>query len=224
MSDQAQSARGESISPGKPSALRALRVWPAVILVVLMIVARFVPAYLEGGLAKYWMFAMMGPYGLLSAAGLSGGWRRVGRPGRSAFSVFWDSPRVRDTMALVEPLMRGPGTIYVTLPMGMTAFVAGAGLFRNRRPLARTCAGPASGRRRIRILRSARNDGMNGEYQLTLHWRWAPTAEERMLAARTTSSPAPEPNMPSIETNLALTNLEWPGFRGADRSGAGTVR
>src|SRR5215510_7013267 len=44
-----------------PSASRPLRVWPAVFLVVLMILARFVPAYLEGGLAKYWMFAMMGP-------------------------------------------------------------------------------------------------------------------------------------------------------------------
>jgi len=60
-----------------------------------------------------------------------------------------------------------------------------------------------------------RNDGMNGEYQLTLHWRWAPTAEEQMLAARTTSGAAPKPSMPS---NLALANPEWPGFRGADRS------
>ena len=59
MSDQAPPA--ESNSPVKPLHLRALRVWPGVFLVLLMIVARFAPAYLEGGLAKYWMFAMMGP-------------------------------------------------------------------------------------------------------------------------------------------------------------------
>src|SRR5437764_7554157 len=40
-----------------------------------------------------------------------------------------------------------------------------------------------------------------------------------MLAARTTRSPASGANMLSIETNLALTNPEWPGFRGGDRSG-----
>ena len=123
-------------------------------------------------------------------------------------------------MALVEPLMRGPGTIYITLPMGMTAFVAGAALFRNRRPPARTGAALLLAAAGFGFSVLLRNDGMNGEYQLTLHWRWAPSAEDRLLAARTTSSPAPGPNMPSIETNLALAHLEWPGFRGADRSGS----
>ena len=61
MNDQAEAAPAESNSPVKRSDLRALRVWPGVLLVLLMIVARFAPAYLEGGLAKYWMFAMMGP-------------------------------------------------------------------------------------------------------------------------------------------------------------------
>src|SRR5260370_29696059 len=61
MSDQTAAAPAESNSPVKPWGSRALRVWPGVLLFVLMIAARFVPAYLEGGLAKYWMFAMMGP-------------------------------------------------------------------------------------------------------------------------------------------------------------------
>jgi hypothetical protein len=50
----------ESNSP-KPSGPRPLRVWPGVFLVVLMIVARFGPGYLEGGLSRYWMIAMIGP-------------------------------------------------------------------------------------------------------------------------------------------------------------------
>ena len=55
MSNETEAAPAGANSLVKPSAARALRVWPAVFLVVLMIVARFVPAYLEGGLAKYWM-------------------------------------------------------------------------------------------------------------------------------------------------------------------------
>src|SRR5437763_16610700 len=73
-------------------------------------------------------------------------------------------------MALVEPLMRGPGTIYITLPMGMSAFVLGAALCQKRRPLARTSAALplAAARFGFSVLR--RNGGMNGENQRTLHW------------------------------------------------------
>src|SRR5438093_11938796 len=106
-------------------------------------------------------------------------------------------------MALVEPLMRGPGTIYITLPMGMIAFVAGAGLFQKRRPLARTSAALLLAAAGFGFSVLLRNGGMNGEYQLTLHWRWAPTAEAQMLAARTTRPAAPTPNMPCLETDLA---------------------
>src|SRR2546426_3381832 len=60
MSNETEAEPGSN-SPVTPSASRPLRVWPAVILVALMVITRFVPAFLEGGLAKYWMVAMMGP-------------------------------------------------------------------------------------------------------------------------------------------------------------------
>ncbi|TAK97502.1 MAG: alcohol dehydrogenase [Verrucomicrobia bacterium] len=219
MSNETESAPAGSNSPVKPSASRPLRVWPAVFLVVLMIVARFVPAYLEGGLAKYWMVAMMGPMlcclllliWWLAASRATWKERVLGFLGLIAVFAL--------TLALVEPLMRGPGTIYVTLPMGLTAFVIGATWFKKRRPLARTSATLLLAAAGLGFSVLLRNDGMNGEYQLTLHWRWAPTAEAQVLAARAKSSAAPKPNVPSNETNLPLATPEWPGFRGADRSG-----
>lgn len=123
------------------------------------------------------------------------------------------------TLALVEPMMRGPGTIYVTLPMGMTGFVVGAVLLQARRPLRRTGISLFLALIGFGFSVLLRNDGMTGEYQLTLHWRWTPTAEEQMLAARTPDSPALEPPSIAGPTNAALANSEWPGFRGADRSG-----
>ena len=220
MSNEAEAAPAESNSPVKPSDSRALRVWPGVLLVGLMIVARFAPAYLEGGLSRYWMVAMMGP--MLCSLLLVIWWLAASRATwkERVFGFLGLAAVFAIAMALVEPLMRGPGTIYITLPMGMTAFVVGAALFQNRRPLARTGAALLLAAAGFGFSVLLRNDGMNGEYQLTLHWRWAPSAEARMLVARTTSSPSPEPNMRSIETSLALTNLEWPGFRGADRSGS----
>src|SRR5690349_13599757 len=128
----------ESNSSVKPSDPRPLRVWPGVFLVVLMIGARFVPAYLEGGLAKYWMIAMMGP--MLCCLLLVIWWLAVSRATwkERVFGFLGLIAVFALTMVLVEPLMRGPGTIYVTLPMGMTAFVVGAVWFKERRPLART--------------------------------------------------------------------------------------
>src|SRR5213594_1249322 len=201
MSNETEAAPAGSNSPVRPSASRALRVWPAVTLVSLMVITRFVPVFLEGGLAKYWMFAMMGP--MVCCLLLVIWWLAASRATwkERVFGFLGLAAVFAMIMVLVEPLMRGPGTIYITLPMGMSAFAAGAAFFRKRRPLARTST--------ILLLAAAgfgfsvllRNGGMNGEYQLTLHWRWAPTAEDRLLAARTTRSPAPEPKTPSIETN-----------------------
>ena len=39
----------------------SLRIWPTVLLVALMIIERYGPAYLEGGLSVYWMIAVFGP-------------------------------------------------------------------------------------------------------------------------------------------------------------------
>ena len=140
MSNETKTAPAESNSPVKPSGSRPLRVWPGVLLVVLMIVARFVPAYLEGGLAKYWMFAMMGP--MLCCLLLVIWWLAASRATwkERVFGFLGLAAVFAITMVLVEPLMRGPGTIAITLPMGMIAFVVGAAFFKKRRPLARTSA------------------------------------------------------------------------------------
>lgn len=221
MSNETEAVPAGSNYPVKPSASRPLRVWPGVLLVVLMIVARFVPAYLEGGLAKYWMFTMMGP--MLCCLLLVIWWLAVSRATwkERVFGFLGLIAVFALTMVLVEPLMRGPGTIYVTLPMGLTAFVIGAAWFKKRLPLARTSTALLLAAAGFGFSVLLRNDGMDGEYQLTLHWRWSPKAEEQVLAARTTSSPAPKSNVSANETNLSLATPEWAGFRGDDRSGSG---
>src|SRR5439155_17534599 len=121
MSNQTVAARN---SPVRPSASRALRVWPAVILVALMIITRFVPAFLEGGLAKYWIFTMMGP--MICCLLLVIWWLAASRATwkERVFGFLGLAAVFAMIMMLVEPLMRGPGTISITLPMGMSSFVA----------------------------------------------------------------------------------------------------
>jgi len=218
MSDDLEASPGSPALPAS-AAVPRLRVWPAVILVVSMIITRFAPGFLEGGFARYWMVGMIGPMlcGLLliiwwlAASGATWKERLIGLLGLSAAFLL--------TTVLVEPLMRGPGTIYVTLPMGMTGFVLGAVLLQRHRPLRRTGVSLLLAAVGFGFSALLRNDGMNGEYQLTLHWRWAPTAEERLLDRRTSASAPAKPLPDAGSTNPALANPEWPGFRGADRSG-----
>lgn len=59
-----------------------------------------------------------------------------------------------------------------------------------------------------------RSDGVSGEGAPDFTWRWAETAEERLLA-RAGDEPTARPPSPAA----AATEAEWPGFRGPDRDG-----
>lgn len=58
-----------------------------------------------------------------------------------------------------------------------------------------------------------RLDGFDGSYWPEFAWRWSPTAEELLVESRTDASPAAEVPLPPI----ALSEGDWPGFRGAQR-------
>lgn len=219
MSDQTQQSAAGSISHSNSSTGAGLRVWPGVLLVVVMLLARFVPGYLEGGFSQYWMVAMMGP--MACCLLLVIWWLAASRATwkERVFGFLGLVAALGLTVALVEPMMRGPGTIYVTLPMGLTAFAIGAALLRKRSPLARTGVAVLLALAGFGFSTLLRNDGMDGDYQLTLHWRWSPSTEERTLAMREAESPSGNVKSAAIATNLALAARDWPAFRGADRSG-----
>ena len=62
-----------------------------------------------------------------------------------------------------------------------------------------------------------RADGVLGDLTMELSWRWAPTAEDRLLA--TAADPtAPPPPQAEVESAVAMP-APWPGFRGRDRNG-----
>lgn len=103
-----------------------MRVWPAAVLGVLLVVLRLVPGVLEGGLSRYWMVAMIGT--MLCSLLLVIWWLAASRATwkERVFGSFGLAGALALAVLLVEPMMRGPGTVYVTLPLGMTGFVLGA--------------------------------------------------------------------------------------------------
>ena len=208
--------------PDKSAALatfRPLRTWPALFLVALMIVTRYGPACLEGGASSYWMVAVFGP--LLCSLLLVIWWLTASRATwkERVFGFLGLISSLAVTIKLVEPTMRGAGTINLTAPMGMMVFALGATWLRKHRPTMRTGVALLLALASFSFSLLLRNEGMTGDYALSLHWRWSQTPEALMLAGRKPESVAPVKSPEAGDITAALLNPEWPGFRGADRAG-----
>src|SRR5207249_851641 len=73
-----------------------------------------------------------------------------------------------------------------------------------------------------------RMDGLTGEQQSQVRWRWSPSAEELFLVerARSHAEPAQQPARSDSDSGdveaLQLQPGDWPGFRGP--TGNGEVR
>ncbi len=206
--------------PQDRGSFRPLRTWPALILVAIGILARFGPAWLEGGsgMSSYWMVSLLGP--VLASLLLLIWWLTLSRAtGKERLWGFVGLLAILGiTVGLVDPSMRGPGTIQLTVPMGMAAFALGAVALGGRRPRVRTglavlFAVVGSG---FSLL--LRNEGATGDYALGLHWRWLPSPEESMLVVRQGEGDAKPVALDPIRLSRVLANPEWPAFRGADRN------
>jgi outer membrane protein assembly factor BamB len=202
------------------SSFRPLRIWPALLLVGLMVLTRFGPAYLEGGMSGYWWLALAGP--LLACLLLVVWWLAFSRATRRErlFGLAGIIVGGLLTGLLLHPTMRGPGITYVMVPMGMIAFALGAALVARQRPPARALVVVLCVLGGFGFSLLLRNEGMTGAYELGLHWRWSPTAESFMLARRApvATNGQTNPIGTASVANPQLVNPEWPGFRGTDRA------
>lgn len=217
------SVLGGSAAAGK---FRRLRVWPALVVVVLMVLARFGPAYTEGGLSTYWMIAVFGP--LLCCVLMLIWWLVASRATwkERVFGVLGLIGGLAVTVALVHPTMRGPGTTYLTAPMGMLLFAVGATWLAKRRPAVRTGGALLMALVGFGYSLFLRNEGMTGEYTMETFWRWSRSAEATMLATRsaepgasTSENKGGTNGVSAVASSGAFATPEWPAFRGADRGG-----
>jgi outer membrane protein assembly factor BamB len=212
---------------------RTLRTWPAALLVGLMLAARYGPTLVEGGLGKYWMIAVFGP--LLCCLLMLVWWVTASRATwkERLFGFLGLVGALALTLLLVDPTMRGPGTSYLTLPMGMIAFGLAAIALSRRSPGVRTGMALLFAFAGFGFSILLRNEGMTGDYQLGTHWRWLETPEASMLARTKVELPATvnetkgnrsnkingeRQSADKTKTAKPFSAPEWPGFRGPDRA------
>ncbi len=184
-----------------------------------MLLTRFVPPHIGDGMSSYWMLVLFGP--LLSCLLIILWWPSFSRAtGKEKIFGFLGLVGLLVlSVAIAHHTMRGPGTIQYTLPIGMGAFGIAVIALAGASPAVRTPIALLAAALGFGYSTLLRSEGTDGDYQLVTYWRWTQSPEDLMIAARkgTAASKAPAPE--ASQLTQALTNPEWPAFRGADRSG-----
>jgi outer membrane protein assembly factor BamB len=199
----------------EPTRQKPLRLWPGVVIVILQLLVRFViPLVITDALT----FGIFG--GLFGGLAIVVWWAFFSR-------AHW-SERWGVIVLMIIVLVVTSRIIHVSIatgaqgmmfpifaiPIMSIAFVIGAVVSRRlsdgfrRTVMTATILLASGGWTLLRI------DGITGDFNLDLAWRWAETAEERLLA-QADNEPM---TLPPV---LAVTEAgaDWPGFRGHDRNG-----
>ncbi|MFL5340598.1 MAG: PQQ-binding-like beta-propeller repeat protein [Gemmataceae bacterium] len=201
-----------------PAATRPPRVWPPLLLLAMFWVAYSVLRWTELGVgAGFFGFViLMGGWliELLLIAVWWLGFSRVGRPERllvvAAAVVGCAAAVALSHKSMYQFMFMGPGLPLVVTAWTLVLVVARswpAGLRRAALVAALVVSWSA-----FPLLRT---EGLGGDMQFALNWRWTPTAEQVYLAQRS-GEPLAKPDAAAA---LTLQPGDWPAFRGPDRDG-----
>jgi outer membrane protein assembly factor BamB len=183
----------------------------------------FIPRLIDGPGLPVLMFSFMAPaaFGLLILV-----WWIVGSRA-SAKEKAWGVLGVAVVAAigylLLDPTINGFGIIIHVLPAVAAAFglalVLLAAVPRWRLPIALIAAAVTFGYWDL-----LRFDGVTGQFQSQLAWRWQPTPEETYIqglatAGSATAGSAAGQSAPATASPVNLAEAEWPAFRGPLRNG-----
>ena len=222
----ADSNADEDSVKAEGSSERTLRRWPAVAIIVGMLVIRWVPIFFESPSLPVMMLGFLGPAALgvlvlvwwvgFSRAGIKE--RILGLVGFLLIAAV--------SLACVHSSLQGMGLPVVVIPTGILGFATTLVLLAHqpalRLPVALLVTGLGYGFWNLK-----QSEGFTGTFETQLKWRWEPTAEEAYLRdlklastdLRDSGVPIGNTDSESIPMTIRLADSPWPAFRGADRSG-----
>ena len=200
------------------TAWRPLRVWPAVVLLLVLWGCRLVPELLEAQSMPIMMTKFMGP---LVAAALVGVWwlffsRALWR--EKIIVLVGVLAILFGANALADKSVQGMGIAIFGVPWGITAFTLGLVFTRALRPTLRCAVALLCALAAFGFWDLVRTDEIWGDFRTARSWRWETTPEERNLAAIAERAASPTLE----ETNVTLATPEWSGFRGERRNSVQT--
>ena len=200
-----------------PTKQKPLRLWPGVVIVILQWLLRFgIPTVITDAIAL--MIGVFG--GLLCGLAILVWWAFFSRAPmfeRWSAIVLMIVALVATSYLIHESIataMQGMMFVIYTIPVMSLAFVVWALASRRLSDRLRRTSMVATILLASGVWVVLRTDGMTGEAHHDFAWRWAETAEQRLLAHA-----SDEPIV--LPTVLAAkeTEVDWLGFRGTNRDG-----
>jgi len=206
----------ESVTVDSP---RPLRVWPGLVLLALLAVAK-APAYLTEEFSYgMFMFSVFAP--LLVGLGILLWWSLASRAtGRER----WLGPLGVILVGvasylLLDPSIKGMGFLFFVMPTGVAAVGLALVCLGRALPAMRMSAAILAAALGFMSWDLTRNDGIWGDFRTSLHWRWEPTAEERLLASLQRDGAQASGAATESLSGETIESAEWPEFRGPRRDG-----
>ena len=194
---------------------RQLRLWPGVIIVLLLWIIRFgVPVVAPEAVALCILS------GVVLGLAVIVWWFFFSRAPRSErwLAVVTIIAALAVTSQIVhrsiQTAMMGLMFIFYSLPVISLAFVAWAVASRRLSPVYRRATMIAVILLATGFWALIRTDGMDGQSHHDFAWRWAKTPEEKLLKRAANQIPAIQPDSAAIAKEAG-----WPGFRGPKRDG-----
>lgn len=204
-------------APAPDTGFKPLRTWIPLLLLPVMAFMRFIPGLVQNGPSAIWMASAFGPF--LVGVLVIGWWlfasrarwfeRLLGVLGLVAIVVL--------AQLLADSSMRGPPLIVMTIPLTVAAFAVGLIWLGAQLSVRRTVGALLLALLGAGVSDVVRTDGVWGDFSLGLNWRWAPTAEGRLLATRRNAASADAANV--AVDRAAFRSPQWPGFRGPATDG-----
>ena len=193
----------------------ALRTWPAILLVLVLWLLRIVPGFLDTSSVPILMAQFMGP---LACAGLILLWW-----------VFFSRATLKEkllglvglvliatvTTAFADKTVQGMGTMLFAIPWGATAFAVALLCLQAIGSPLRTWLALLAALIGFGYWDLVRTDEIHGDFKTVQNWRWQPSAEDRFLQQLADRGS----NEQLVQREVAISESEWPGFRGPDRDG-----
>jgi outer membrane protein assembly factor BamB len=197
-----------------------LRIWPALLLLALVAIAKAAPYVAQEMSVGLLMFAVNAP--MVAGVGILLWWMFASR---ARSRERWLGPLAVVLIAIgsyfvLEPSVSGMGYPFFVVPTGVAAVGLALVCFAWASPQVRTIAVIIAAVIGFGGWSLVRNDGVWGDFKTSLDWRWKPTAEERFLASlKGAEGAAAAPSGEAVAGELSATP-EWPEFRGPKRDGA----
>ena len=193
----------------------SLRLWPAVVIVILQWSIRFVLPLFISNATAYSVFG-----GLLLGLAVVVWWAffsRAPRFDRWSAVVLMIVALTATSQIIhksISTSMMGLMFVIYSIPVVSLAFVIWAVASRHLSVRSRRTTMVATILLASGFWALLRSDGMNGDAHHYFAWRWAKTSEDRLLARadnKLMTNPMDSSSMPK--------EAEWPGFRGLNRDG-----